>query len=121
MIKLKSVILIDNNEIDNFINRKILEHYGITNIISFKNPSEALSFLKTTVEKYQLILVDVYLPMIDGFEFIDKFNELGLNKTQGEIVILSTSMNPVHLNKAKEMNIAFIDKPLTIEKLLKNI
>ena len=118
MRKIKSVLLIDNNDIDNFINHKLLENYGITHVIAFKNATAALSYLSETNVKYHLILVDIYLTMIDGFEFIDKFNKLGLHKTQGKICILSSSINPADKEKAADRNINFIEKPLTIEKLL---
>lgn len=112
-----SVILVDTNEIDNFINNKILEHYGITNIVTFTNANKALSYLKETTKVYQLILIDMYLPVMDSFEFIDKFRELELHKTQGNVCILSASFNPAYREKSATKNIKFIEKPLTIEKL----
>jgi CheY-like chemotaxis protein len=117
MTKIKSAVLIDCNDIDNFINRKILENYGATNVIVFKCANNALSYLKETSIKYQRILIDIHLPVMDGFEFIDKFYELDLHKTQGKICILSASINPLHKEKSEEKKIKFIDKPLTIEKL----
>lgn len=117
MNKIKSVILIDHNDIDNFISHRILENYGATNVITFKCASSALSYLKETGIKHQLILVDIYMPIVDGFEFIDKFYELELHKHQGEICLLSTSVNPLHKKRAEEMKIKFLDKPLTVETL----
>ena len=116
--KTKSVLLIDNNDIDLFVNQKELENYGVTNIHSFRRGNDALLHLKETEIKYHLILIDVYLPIMDGFEFLDKFMELGLNKKHGEICLLSASINPFHLQKSKEISVRFIEKPLTIEKLL---
>jgi CheY-like chemotaxis protein len=118
MTKIKSILLIDNNEIDNFINHKIAENYGVTNIVTFKSADNALDFLLKTKIKFQFIIVDLYLPMTDGFQFIDKFNELELYKTQGEICLLSASINPAHKKQSAERNVRFIEKPLTIEKLL---
>ena len=115
--KIKSVILIDDNDIDVFVNRKILENYGITDITSFKKVNDALLYLKETKNQYHLILIDVYLPIINGFEFIDKFNELELYKTQGEIGVLTASVNPLDKEIALKKNIMFMEKPLTIEKL----
>lgn len=114
-------MLIDNNEIDNFVNRKLLEYYGINDIISFINADRALIHLKKTKVKYQLILIDIYLPIMDGFEFIDKFYELDLHKTQGNICLLSASVNPIHKYQSSEKNVRFINKPLTIEKLFEKI
>ncbi len=116
--ELKSVLLIDNNDIDNFVNSKILENYGVTTIMSCRSVKSALNHLKETDIKYQLILVDLYLPIIDGFEFIDKYRELDLHKKHGEICLLSASLNPLHKQKSIEKNIKFIEKPLTIERML---
>jgi CheY-like chemotaxis protein len=119
--KIKSVMLIDNNSIDNFVNQKILEYHGVIDVASFISASRALIHLKKTEIKYQLILIDIYLPLMDGFEFIDKFRELKLYKTQGTICLLSASLNPIHKKRAAEKDIKFIEKPLIIENLLINI
>lgn len=118
MTEIKSVLLIDNNDIDNFINHKILVSRGVTNITVLKNAVAALPFLAGTTLYYQYILVDIKLPVINGFQFIDKFNELGLNKFHGQICLLSASLNPFDKQLAEERNVRFIEKPLTIEKLL---
>lgn len=115
--KEKSVLLIDNNDIDLFINQKVLENYGITNIHSFRRGNDALSHLKETEIKFHLILINVYLHIMDGFEFIDKFMELGLNKKHGKICLLSASVNPLDKEKAEQRGVRFIEKPFTIEKL----
>lgn len=116
--KFSSVILIDNNEIDNFVNTKLLEYYGVTNICSFCNIKTALVYLKETNTIYQLILVGLYMPIGDGFEFIDEFQKLELNKKKCVVLLLSAFFSPIEIKKANEMNIKRIDKPLTIEKLL---
>lgn len=121
MCKLKSVILVDNCIIDNFISSKILETYGVTNVISFSSANIALDYLKETNFKYQLILIDIYMPLMDGFEFIDMFNNLKLNKKQGKLLMLSSTLDPFHKAKSKENKIKIIEKPLTIEKLLVNM
>ena len=118
MTEIESVLLIDNSELDNFINHKILEVHRVTNIVSFKSADTALTFLLKTNIKFQFIIVDLYLPIMDGFQFIDKFNELGLHKTQGEICLLSASICPKHKEQSAERNVRFIEKPLTLENLL---
>lgn len=120
MNKIKSAILIDDSDIDNFVNTKILENFGATNITVFNNVNKALLFLKKTKIKFQYILVDIYFPLTDGFEFVDIFYELGLDKQQGELRFLSSSINPLDRVKSEIKNIKFIEKPLTIEKLLAN-
>ncbi len=115
--KTKSVLLIDYNEIDLFVNQKILENYGIDNICCMRGASDALMHLRLHDIYYSLILIDIYLPFSDGFKFIDTVREFDSNKKQGEICIVSNSIDPKHWEKAKSRNIKFIEKPLTIEKL----
>lgn len=115
---IKSVMLLDSIEIDNFVNHKLLEIYGVKEVKSFRSPTMALAHLKETNITYQLILVDIYLPIMGGFEFIDKFYQLDLHKKHGEICLLSASLDPFHKQKSAEKNIRFIEKPLTIDKLL---
>jgi CheY-like chemotaxis protein len=119
--ELKSVLLIDSLEIDNFVNHKLLEIYGISDVISFRSANKALSYLKETNISYQLILIDIYLPIMGGFEFIDVIRSLKLHKKHGEICLLSASINPLDKEKAKQKNIRFIDKPLKINNLLQKI
>ena len=118
MSKIKSVILIDNCEIDNFINHKLLEYYGVSDIRTFRKTAEALTFLNETVINYQLILVGLYMPLIDGFAFIDKYRALELQNKHGKIMLLSAFFSPDDIEAANERDIKFIEKPLTIEKLV---
>lgn len=121
MCKIKSVILIDNCEIDNFINHKLLECYGVTDIRIFKKTYEALTFLSETTINYQFIFVGSYMPMMDGFEFIDKFRALELQNKHGKIILLSAFFSPDDIETANEKDIKYIDKPLTIKQILKHV
>lgn len=121
MPKIKSVILIDNCEIDNFINHKLLEYYGVSDIRTFKKADEALTFLNETLINYQFILIGIYMPMMDGFAFIDKFRALELQNKHGKIILLSAFLSPDDEEKANEKRIKYIDKPLTIKQLLEYV
>lgn len=113
-----SVIIIDYNEMDNFINYKLFEYNGVNDIRLFKKQNEALDFLIETNVKFQFVIVGDSTYSLNGFEFIDKFNELGLHEKHGEICLLSASLNPLDKERAMQRNIRFIDKPLTIDRLL---
>lgn len=117
MCKIKSVILIDNCEIDNFINHKLLEYYGVSDIRIFKKVQEALTFLAETDLKFQLIIIGNYMSIINGFDFIDNFNKLGLYTKHDKIVLLSAFFSPEDIRTANMKNIKLIEKPLTMEKL----
>ena len=121
MFKIKSAILIDNSEIDNFINCEILKHYGVEDICVFRTAKEALIFLNETTINYQLILVGFYMPMMTGFEFIDKYRELELYNKHGKLILLSAFFSPVDIEIANMKHIKFIEKPLTMKKVLINI
>lgn len=118
MNKIKSALIIDDNSMDIFICRGLLESYGVSNVISFNNADSALSYLKNTNVVYQVILLDIYMPKIDGFEFIDRFFELELQKSQGNIYILTASLNPSDKERANKRNIDLIEKPMNLEKYL---
>ena len=44
MHKIDSVLIVDSDEMDNFVNRKILEHHGVSNIIIFNKHFNAFDF-----------------------------------------------------------------------------
>lgn len=115
--KLKKVLLIDDNEIDNFLNQTILKICGATNILTFTSPIDALQHLRQTVDVPKLILLDIRLPIMDGFEFLDMFHQLEIEKESIDIFILTCSVNPADKEKAHQKKCAFIEKPLTTEKL----
>ena len=115
--KLSSVILIDNNEIDNFVNAKLLEYYDVINICAFTTVKNALAYLKETENTYQLILVGLYMPIAGGFEFIDEFQKLELHKKHGKILLLSAFFSPLDIEMAEIKGVKFLNKPLKIDEL----
>jgi len=125
MKKFKSVLLVDDDDTSNFISEIIINKSSITESIStVKNGSEALKFvlshcLKETCDEDcpNLIFLDLHMPVMDGFDFL---NELKAKMPEHcfKIYILSSSNNPIDIDKAKEYNIeGYIVKPLNIEKI----
>ncbi len=120
MDTIKSALLIDNNDFDNFINLRLLRSNGVTNVILFNDANSALTYLKETKVVYQLILIDIYIP--NGYSFIDSFCELNLGKTQGELMILTSAIVDSSFKETMDKkNISYLDKPLTIEKLRQRV
>jgi len=94
-------MLIDDNEIDIFINKKTIESLNfIERIQTFNCPQDALNYLKLIEEinayypllAPQLILLDINMPFMDGFGFLDEFNKFKIFK-QKPIDIFGVPIN----------------------------
>lgn len=117
MKKKESVLLIDDCEVDNFITSKILERCGVNNILIFSKATDALKYLGTSIVHPALMFVDLNMPLMSGFEFIDDYKKLEIAKYPTSIFILSASINPSDKEKAEKRQLGFIEKPLISEKL----
>lgn len=119
--KLHSVILIDDNEIDNFISQKYFEHYCKSNVIIFTNALDALDYLRQTPNLPDLILLDLNLPIMNGLDFLDELEKLELQLPEDGVIILSVSINPLDLEiiQDKKYGQRCMEKPLTLENIMK--
>ena len=117
----KVVLLIDDNPIDLMINEKTIERYD-SSIIIHKAASgkEALEMLRNGSTKPNCILLDIKMPVMNGFEFLDELDKLEIEKNFG-IHMLSSSIDPSDLREADEREIvkSYIEKPLSTDKLAK--
>ena len=128
-LKYYAVMLIDDNEIDNLINQKMIEAADISeHIYTHTGARSAIEFLKN-LEKIDketkdvlpdLIFLDIDMPLMDGFQFLDEFNKLGDDtRKKCKIVMLTSSINPQDVKKSKKYIYVkkYINKPLTQENL----
>ncbi len=118
-----TVMLIDDNTIDTFIHKKLVESHRFSERIqSYLDAREALEFLKNAPESEwpELILLDIMMPGMDGFEFLDAFANLDRGqKERIKVILLSTSESFKDLNRANKNSLVrkFLNKPLTPEML----
>jgi len=128
MYKFKTIIIIDDDEIDTIISKKVIEHLNIGgNIHSFPNAVLALEYLKQIRENEPyfsrisplLILLDNSMPDMTGFEFLDEFNELAFFEQKHIDVLMLSADYPAQIEKAINKKCSgYIEKPLTSKKLL---
>jgi CheY-like chemotaxis protein len=128
--KYHTVMLIDDNEIDNLINQKMIEAASIAeNIYTHTGAKSAIEFLRN-MEKLEVadkvlpdvIFLDIDMPLMDGFQFLDEFEKLtNVAKKKCKIVMLTSSINPQDSNRAKKYeNVRlYLNKPLSHDSIIK--
>lgn len=112
----KTCLLIDDNYIDNFVTRKILEGSNFAEtIIVVRSATEAVTSLTNGSVKPDVIFVDVRMPMMGGFEFLEEYEKIDIDKENIKIYMLSSSLDPTDMRKSIDNKYItqFIHKPLT--------
>ena len=97
--KLNCILLIDDDEPTNFLNKLTLEQAGCARHIRVAPGGQAaLDYLRGNSEEYlrpDLIFLDINMPAMDGWEFLEKYRELSQEKKSHTVLImLTTSLNP---------------------------
>jgi CheY-like chemotaxis protein len=120
-VRYKTCLLIDDNYIDNFVTRKILESGNFAEkIIVQQSPQEALTAIQQGIIKPDVIFLDIRMPVMTGFEFLEEYDKLDLDlENPVKIFMLSSSLDPTDMhNSRNSRHVAqFIHKPLTYEAL----
>lgn len=114
------IVLIDDDPINNLINKRLINKLNLSpKTIEFLEAEQALEYLKNpNLEKKVLILVDINMPVMNGWDFLSQYVELE-NERNDRIIMLSSSIDFQDRQKSKEFPFVsgFIEKPLTHEKL----
>lgn len=129
MNKTKNIMLIDDNKIDLFVSQKIIEKLNKNiKIRAFVNPISAINHLKIIETQHEIktmfvpdiIFLDINMPKMDGFQFLNEFNQIAhLKNEKIRIYMLSSSTNCQDTQKVKNDRscFGFLNKPLTTESL----
>jgi response regulator RpfG family c-di-GMP phosphodiesterase len=122
-----SVLLVDDDEINNFISIKLIKKALLnTEIMACLNGKFAIDQLveiqRNDPSKLpDYILLDINMPIMNGWEFLDEYKRLNLDPSgKSKIFIISSSVFSNDINKARSYPLVkdFISKPLNVEKIV---
>lgn len=113
--------VVDDNEIDLFTIRRLADSVQVPYALEvFTNGKLAFDAFKSAVEKGvsppQLVLLDLNMPVWDGWDFLDEIETLNLPESP-KVYIMSSSVDPADKKKAETYPYVadFVVKPLTHE------
>ncbi len=124
MSKKISVMIIDDNRIDLFIHHEFIKQMNIAHtIVEYAFATEAIKFLEENNDTKwpHLILLDIHMPIMNGFDFLEKYALMsGKLRENCAIIVVSSSLDVGDKSKIKEYPqvLELIEKPLDSAKLL---
>lgn len=117
------ILLIDDDAATNYVHAYMIKKNYPEFLVNAKNSAEkGLRYLselqKTKHSAPKLILLDLNMPTMSGWDFLDAYKAQDLKKEGQNIVILTASSNPVDKERALGIDLVseFMTKPMTLAK-----
>ena len=122
MKKLSSVLLVDDDSTNNFLNELLFKQLEVTDhLLTAEDGARALDIITNTLapDEPALLLLDVNMPGMGGIAFLEAYRQLPAARRGATVIImLTTTMDARDLSRLEELNIAgLVSKPLTQEKI----
>jgi len=123
---MKNILLVDDDSTFNFLSTKTLERMGVEIAVhTALNGEQALelfqNYYRDATSLPDVILLDLNMPIMDGFGFLQAFKKLKLPTNKPiKIFVVSSSSNPDDIQRAHALGAdGYLTKPLTTESLSK--
>lgn len=119
----KNILVVDDDSVAHLLSEKVIASFEwINKVHKAFNGKEAIGLMENYCKGLftipDLILLDLHMPVMDGFEFIEAFQNMDcLKDNRVVIAVLSSSENPKELERIHSMGIRhIIKKPISLEK-----
>jgi CheY-like chemotaxis protein len=118
--KIPKILLVDDDKITNYLNEKLILRLDIGHeIVAKANGKDALLYLQQESIFPSLIFLDINMPGLNAFDFIEEYKKMGYQNKGAHIVILTISEDLDDLIRLKYLGkYGYVNKPLTEEKML---
>ncbi|MEP2023135.1 MAG: response regulator [Reichenbachiella sp.] len=122
MKSINSIFVVEDDPISSYVIKLALQqHPAFDEALEFKNGQVAVDYLNENTSNGdlpELILLDINMPVMDGWDFLEHFSAMDSSK-EIPVVMLTSSINPNDIEKAKAHHLVkgFLSKPLNKEKL----
>ncbi len=121
---MKKILLIDDDPITNFINKRLIQTLGIDHeVVVAENGQEGIDILVTENNAGRrfpdVILLDINMPNVNGFQFLEELYRLEImSDAPSRIAILSSSISQLDQSRARELGIkTYLVKPMSPDTL----
>lgn len=112
------VMLVDDDPVNNFVNKKLFNKFDSSILVEdFLNAPDALNRIQTGVHLPDILLLDLTMPMFDGWRFLDELSKLVQNDLR--VILLCTTITNSDFARCGDYPFVIdcIEKPLTIERI----
>lgn len=120
MIQLRNILIIDDDQTNNFVTEMILNPMGLFGKIEcVLNGNEAIDYFKKNSTLPDLVLLDINMPVMNGFEFLDWYESNGYSGST-KFSLMSATVEAINIEKASKYKdvLGYIEKPIQKRSIL---